>query len=123
MLHMGHIKLLEFARSLSLDSYVLVLIDSDSRIKELKGQNRPIYLQDERLYILSSLKYVNKVDIFYTDQELISKIKDYKPDIMVKGSDYLDKEIIGKEHCKEIIFYERIQNYSTTQKIKSITNR
>jgi bifunctional ADP-heptose synthase (sugar kinase/adenylyltransferase) len=66
------------------------------------------------------LKYVDRVEVFDSDLELTNKIKDFAPDIMIKGSDYKDKPIIGKEYCKEIIFYERIDQYSTTNKIQSI---
>ena len=122
MLHYGHIKMLEFASQIPF-SFVYVLIDSDKRIRELKGPGRPVYSQNERLYLLNSLKYVDRVDIFDSDQELIDKIKEFQPDIMIKGSDYQNKTILGAEHCKEIIFYDRIQQYSTTDKIKSIINR
>jgi bifunctional ADP-heptose synthase (sugar kinase/adenylyltransferase) len=50
-------------------------------------------------------------------------IKTYAPDIMIKGSDYRDKPIIGAEHCKQIKFYDRLEKYSTTQKIQDIINR
>jgi rfaE bifunctional protein nucleotidyltransferase chain/domain len=122
IIHVGHLSLLAYAKSWP-DSYVLVLIDSDRRIKQLKGKDRPINNEYERASILASLKYVDRVEIFDTDQELIQQIKDYAPDIMVKGSDYMDKPIIGAEYCKKIIFYERITKYSTTNKIQSIINR
>lgn len=122
ILHLGHLKLLEYAKSFE-NSYVYVLIDSDRRVKSLKGITRPINSEDERSYMLKSLKTVDHVDIFDTDQELIDKIKAYEPDIMVKGSDYSDKPIIGAEHCKEIKFYELVKGQSTTNKIQSITNR
>jgi D-beta-D-heptose 7-phosphate kinase/D-beta-D-heptose 1-phosphate adenosyltransferase len=122
IIHVGHLSLLAYAKSWP-NSYVLVLIDSDRRIKQLKGKDRPINNEYERASLLASLKYVDRVEIFDTDQELIQQIKDYAPDIMVKGSDYMDKPIIGAEYCKKIIFYERITKYSTTNKIQSIINR
>ena len=122
LLHLGHIKLLEYARSIP-NAYVYVLIDSDRRVKQLKGLDRPIHTEYERAYFLSALRSVDRVDIFDTDQELSNYIKDYAPDVMVKGSDYRDKPIIGSEYCKEIIFYDRIGQYSTTNKIQDIVNR
>jgi len=122
LLHTGHVSLLKFAKSFE-NSYVLVLIDSDTRVKSLKGNFRPICNQEERKFLLQSLRYVDEVDIFETDLDLIEKIKNFNPDIMVKGSDYRDKKIIGLEHCKEIKFYDRIEQYSTTSKIQDITNR
>ena len=122
ILHLGHLGLLEFAKS-HLDAYVLVLIDSDSRVKLLKGNDRPINNQHERAALLSALRHVDRVDIFDSDQELENKIKLFNPDVMVKGSDYQGREIIGSQHCKEIKFYERLEQYSTTKKIQYIVNR
>ena len=122
IVHIGHIKLLEYARSYS-NSFVLVAVDSDVRVKQLKGYNRPINSQHDRLNLLAALKFVDRVEIFDTDQELIDLIKDFEPDIMVKGSDYQGKPIIGAEYCKEIKFYDRLGNYSTTNKIQNIATR
>lgn len=122
ILHLGHLRLLEYARSHS-ESYVLVLIDSDRRVKELKGNNRPINNEYERSCFLFALKSVDRVEIFDSDDELRNYIRNFNPDIMIKGSDYKGKPIIGAEYCKEIKFYERLGNYSTTNKIQNITNR
>jgi D-beta-D-heptose 7-phosphate kinase/D-beta-D-heptose 1-phosphate adenosyltransferase len=122
IIHLGHLRLLEYARSLP-NSYVLVLTDSDSRIKKLKGQARPINTEYERCSLLFALKYVDRVEIFDSDEELIKLIKDFEPDVMVKGSDYQGKPIIGAEYCKEIKFYDRLGNYSTTNKIQDIATR
>lgn len=122
ILHVGHLRLLQYARSFA-DSYVYVLIDSDRRIKQLKGENRPVNNEYERSSFLAELKSVDRVDIFDTDQELIDYIKSYQPDIMIKGGDYRGKPIIGAEFCKDIIFYDRLEQYSTTKKIQSITHR
>ncbi len=122
ILHLGHLRLLQYAKSWP-NSYLVVLIDSDRRIKELKGPLRPINSQYERASFLSELKSVDRVEIFDSDTELRNYIKEFDPDIMVKGDDYRGKPIIGSEYCKEIIFYERLGNYSTTNKIQSITNR
>jgi D-beta-D-heptose 7-phosphate kinase/D-beta-D-heptose 1-phosphate adenosyltransferase len=100
-----------------------VLTDSDRRIKELKGADRPINSEYERTSLLAALKSVDRVDVFDTDEELVNLIRDYKPDIMVKGSDYRNTPIIGAEFCKEIKFYDRLEKYSTTNKIQDIANR
>lgn len=122
ILHLGHLRLLQYARSIS-GSYVYVLIDSDRRVKELKGNSRPVHNEYERASLLAALKAVDRVDIFDTDDELINYIKTFDPDIMVKGSDYKNKTIIGAEYCKKIIFYDRLEKYSTTNKIQDIVNR
>lgn len=122
ILHIGHLKMLEFAKSIP-NSYVLVLIDNDSRVKELKGDDRPVNSQEERKEMLKALRFVDEVKVFGSDQELIDMIKDYAPDVMVKGSDYVGKPIIGEQHCKEIRYYNYVRGYSTTNKIQSIIDR
>lgn len=122
IVHIGHLRLLEYARSIP-NSFVYVLIDSDRRVKQLKGENRPINNEYERASLLFALRSVDRVDIFDTDKELVDLIKNYQPDIMVKGSDYKDMPIIGAEFCKEIIFYDRLEKYSSTKKIQDIIDR
>ena len=123
ILHYGHLCLLEFAFQCAKNPYVTVLVDSDSRIHNIKGIGRPINNLHDRMALLKAIKYVNHVASFDTDEELNTLIRNYAPDIMVKGSDYKDKPIIGAEFCKEIIFYDRVPNYSTTGKIQDIANR
>jgi rfaE bifunctional protein nucleotidyltransferase chain/domain len=122
IIHLGHLRLLDYARSLP-NSYVLVLADSDRRIKQLKGNDRPINNEYERCSMLFALKSVDRVETFDSDEELIKLIKDFEPDVMVKGSDYRGQPIIGAEYCKEIKFYDRLGNYSTTNKIQDIAYR
>ena len=122
IVHLGPIRLLQYAKSFP-SAYVYVLIDTDRRIKELKGKDRPINTEYERATLLSELKLVDRVDIFDTDEELVNLIRNYDPDIMIKGSDYRNTPIIGAEFCKEIKFYDRLEQYSTTNKIQDIANR
>ena len=119
ILHLGHVALLEYAKSLG--DELTVGIDSDIRVKELKGNDRPINDQRERALMLLSLKCVDKVMIFDTDEDLIELVSEC--DVMVKGSDYKNKPIVGQDVCKELIFFERLNGYSTTEKIKNIANR
>jgi D-beta-D-heptose 7-phosphate kinase/D-beta-D-heptose 1-phosphate adenosyltransferase len=116
ILHPGHIALLNYAKSLG--NYLTVGIDSDARIKELKGSDRPINSQEERKILLENLKSVDEVKIFNSDQDLIDLVS--RCDIMVKGSDYINREIIGVEVCPQLVFFNRIHGYSTTKKIQSI---
>lgn len=119
IIHLGHLALFNYAKSLG--DFLLVAIDSDARVKQLKGNDRPINNQIERKTLLENLKAVDEVQIFDTDQELIDIIATC--DVMVKGSDYIGKPIVGEHVCKQIIFFDRINGYSTTKKIQSITNR
>jgi len=111
VLHIGHIKLLEYASTLG---SVKVGIDTDKRIKKIKGENRPFNSLSDRAEFLRSIKYVDSVDIFDTTEQLIDIIKQYQPDYMVIGSDYKDKSIIGSEYIKEIVYFDRIKDKSTT---------
>ena len=119
ILHEGHLQLLNHAKSLG-DS-LAVAIDSDERVKSLKGEDRPINTQKERANMLINLKAVDDVYIFDTDEELKHLVSIH--DTMVKGGDYRDKPIIGSDVCKELIFFDIINGYSTTKKIQDITTR
>lgn len=120
VLHLGHLALLEHAHQLGT---VLVAIDSDARVKLLKGTDRPVNSVLERVAMLEALRWVNEVRVFDSDLDLINIIKTYQPDIMVKGSDYQGQPIIGAEHCGRIVFFPRLNAYSTTKKLQDIIDR
>jgi rfaE bifunctional protein nucleotidyltransferase chain/domain len=117
LLHAGHVELLEFAKIQG--DYLLVAIDSDRRVKELKGETRPINNQLDRKRVLEGLKSTDEVVIFDTDSELLKFISSCH--LMIKGSDYADKYIIGQNLIK-IMFYDRT-THSTTKIIQNITDR
>lgn len=121
IIHTGHIELLNYARSLG--AYLLVAIDTDQRVRALKGASRPINTQVERKLLLENLKAVNAVELFSTDKELEHIIQVYEPDIMVKGSDYRGCPIVGEEFVAQVVFFERINDYSSTRKIQDIIDR
>jgi len=121
ILHPGHIAMLNTARSLG--NYLIVCIDTDRRVKELKGNSRPINNQTDRKIMLQNLKAVDIVEFFDSQEELIKLIHLYKPDIMVKGSDYKGKSVIGETHVPEVFYYDRVGDYSTTKTIQDIANR
>lgn len=111
VLHLGHIRLLEFAKSFG---EVMVGLDTDERIKEKKGDNRPYNNLPDRVEMISSIKYVDSVTSFGSDKELEIRIKEYRPDIMVIGSEYKTKKIIGAEYIPKIYFFDRVEGKSTT---------
>jgi len=122
VLHPGHIALLNTARSYG--DYLVVAIDTDRRVKELKGQQRPINDQNDRRIMLSALKAVDIVDFFDSTEELIKLMERYKPDIYVKGSDWKkDRPSTAEQYCNKVIYYDRVGDYSTTNIIQSIANR
>ena len=120
VLHMGHIKLLAKARSL--DGVVHVGVDTDERIKKAKGETRPVNNMWNRIDFLTAIKYVDRVHHFGTDEELRTIIKGLEPRWMVIGDDYLNKEIIGREYIKEIIYVPRYQGLSSTKIISGAHN-
>lgn len=121
VLHPGHLALLNYARSLG--DYVVVGIDTDDRVKEKKGPSRPVNCEEDRKIMLLNLKSVDEVKFFGTDEELKNLIKSIKPDIMVVGSDWKDKSVIGSYYAAKLLFFDRIDEYSTTKTIQSIIDR
>jgi len=112
VLHLGHIKLLEFASQFG---NLRVGIDTDKRVKELKGQDRPFNNQEDRKKMLQSIRYVNEVVLFDSREQLINSVRDYSPDVMVVGDDYQGETVFGSEHAKELIFFKKIPEYSSTK--------
>jgi rfaE bifunctional protein nucleotidyltransferase chain/domain len=121
ILHLGHLQLLNFAKSYG--DYLIVAIDTDERVKEKKGESRPIYNQNERRFFLNMLKPVDQVELFSSDEELENLVKGFNPDIMIVGSDYKNKKVIGSEYAKQLKFFDRIDGYSTTKTIQNIVSR
>ena len=121
VLHLGHIALLNHAKSLG--NTLFVGIDSDRRVGEKKGPSRPINTVYERQKMLLNLKAVDEVMIFDSDQELEMLVKQIRPGIMVVGSDWEGRPIIGSEFAKQLVYYSRINGYSSTQKIQDIIDR
>ncbi|MCT7510763.1 D-glycero-beta-D-manno-heptose-7-phosphate kinase [Aliarcobacter cryaerophilus] len=117
ILHVGHVKYLEVAKSYG---DVLILgLNADSSVRKLKGPTRPINTQDDRAYILASLESVDYVVIFEeeTPYELIKLIK---PHVLVKGGDYEGKEVVGQEIADELKLVQFVDGKSTTNTIKRI---
>ena len=122
VLHPGHVAMLNTARSYG--DYLIVAIDTDRRVRELKGEGRPINNQNDRKIMLSNLKAVDFVVIFDSKEELIDYMKLYKPQVYVKGSDWKhDTESTAHQYCNKVIYYDRIEPYSTTNTIQHIISR
>ncbi len=111
VLHIGHIRLLEFA---SKYGKVRVGVDSDDRVKLLKGKNRPFNKLEDRIQFLKSIRFVESVVSFNSDLELREQIKSWNSDYIIIGSDYKDKMIIGSD-LSEVIYFDRLEDYSTTK--------
>ena len=121
LLHPGHVSLLTWAKSLG--DYLIVGIDTDDRVREKKGSTRPIYNQTDRGIMLVSLSAVDEVRYFDSDESLENLVKEVKPDIIVVGSDWKGKTIIGSYYAAELKFFDRIEEYATTKTIQCIIDR
>ena len=113
VLHRGHIELFKYAKSLG--DYLIVGVDTDERIRAAKGESRPFNTIEDRIAMLQSIKYIDEVAWFDTNDELDSQVLLSRAEIMVVGSDYKDKEVIGSRHVQEVKFFDRIGGYSTTK--------
>ncbi|NPA54955.1 MAG: D-glycero-beta-D-manno-heptose-7-phosphate kinase [Epsilonproteobacteria bacterium] len=117
ILHLGHVKYLQKARALG--DVLIVGVNSNESVTRLKGPTRPVNDEFDRAYLLASLEVVDYVVIFKEDTpyELIKKIK---PDILVKGADYKDKEVVGSDIAKEVKLIDFVDGKSTTNIISKI---
>ena len=119
ILHAGHVKYLEEAKSYG---DVLILgLNADSSVRKLKGPTRPINNQDDRAYILASLESVDYVVIFEeeTPYELIKLIQ---PHVLVKGGDYEGKDVVGQDIAQELRLVQFVDGKSTSKIIQRIQN-
>jgi len=119
LLHSGHIKYLEQAKSFG--DILIVGVNSDRSVGILKGNDRPINSEKDRAYILAAIEVVDYVVIF-DDATPLDLIKLIKPNILVKGGDYKGKKVVGENLVEELKIVEFIKNKSTTKIINKIQN-
>lgn len=118
ILHPGHIELFKVAKSLG--DYLVVGIDSDEKVKNDKGIDRPINPLQFRKSMLESIRYIDLVLSFSSKNELEQLIELYNPDILLVGGDWRNSEVVGKQFAKQVKFFNRVLNYSTTNIISKI---
>jgi rfaE bifunctional protein nucleotidyltransferase chain/domain len=118
ILHRGHLELFEFASKLG---KLRVGIDTDVRVKKLKGETRPINKFEDRKFFLESLSFIDSVVGFTTNEELVEQIEFWNPKYFVIGTDYFGKNIIGRDRAQNLIYFEKISGYSTTKIIDQCT--
>jgi D-beta-D-heptose 7-phosphate kinase/D-beta-D-heptose 1-phosphate adenosyltransferase len=122
VLHRGHIELIKFASKFG---NLRVGIDYDERVKSLKGENRPVNLWTDRKFMMESITYVHSVVGFGSDDELEDQIKEWNPKYIIVGSDYRDKKVIGSHLVEQVLFFDKIDGFSTTKILeydKNISN-
>jgi D-beta-D-heptose 7-phosphate kinase/D-beta-D-heptose 1-phosphate adenosyltransferase len=109
--------LLKYAKSLG--KILVVGLNSDSSVKEIKGEKRPINNEIERSQLLINIGWVDFVIIFQ-DNTPYFVLVNLKPDFLVKGGDYNLYQLVGKEFVKEVVLFDYIKGCSTTNIINSI---
>lgn len=118
ILHAGHVSSIEFAKS---KGDILVLgLNSDASVKRLKGPKRPINKQSDRALVVASLGAVDAVCLFSQDTPL-ELIRLVRPDVLVKGSDYKNKEVVGEQFAGRVVLFPLVKGRSTTNLINKIS--
>ncbi len=117
ILHVGHVKYLQEAKSYG--DILIVGLNSDASVRELKGPSRPVNTEDDRAYILAALDAVDYV-VKFSEETPYELIKMIAPDVLVKGGDYEGKKVVGTEFAKELRLVDFVAGKSTTKTIEKI---
>ena len=124
LLHVGHVRYLAQAKKLG--DFLIIGLNSDSSVKELKGEDRPINSFEDRATLLSAIESVDSV-IMFEEQTPENLIKDIVPDILVKGGDYNIEDIVGYQtvmqnggQVKTLSFYDGYSSTNYINKIKKL---
>jgi rfaE bifunctional protein nucleotidyltransferase chain/domain len=123
ILHLGHIDYLSKAKSLG--DFLIIGLNTDLSVRKIKGEGRPVTDQHSRAVILASLRFVDAV-ILFDEETPYNLIKEIKPDVLVKGSDYLVKDIAGSDVVSanggKVVTIDFLEGYSTSSIISKIKN-
>lgn len=121
LFHIGHLRFLKEAKTMG--TSLIVGINSDESVRRIKGRGRPIIPVKQRVEIVQSLWFVDGIVVFEEDDPL-KLIKKIKPDVLVKGESWEEKDIIGADFVKsrggEIIRITLVKDVSTTRIIEAI---
>ena len=117
ILHTGHVRYLETAKSYG--DILILGLNSDRSVTSIKGKGRPINIQLDRAYMLAALEAVDYVVVFDEDTPY-DLIKAVEPDVLVKGSDYEGKKVVGQDIADELKLVEFVDGKSTTKTIEKI---
>ena len=124
ILHVGHVRYLNEARSFG--DYLVIGLNSDRSVRQLKGPDRPINQQDSRAVMLAALAFVDYVVIFDEETPLVL-IQQLLPDILVKGSDYDPKDIVGGKEViangGKVVTVPLVEGFSSTKIINKLKDQ
>ena len=115
ILHAGHVRIIEFAKAKG--DLLILGLNSDASVRRLKGPTRPINREKDRAIVVSALAAVDGVVLFKEDTPL-NLIKIIKPDILVKGADYTQENVVGREYAGKVVLCPLVKGKSTTNIIK-----
>ena len=122
IIHRGHVEYLNEAKRLG--DVLIVGLNSDSSVKKIKGDSRPVNSENDRAFVLVNLKAVDYVVIFEEDTPYIL-IKSIVPDVLAKGGDWKTEDIVGSDIVLDsggkVLSLKYIENYSTTGIINKIS--
>ena len=123
IMHRGHIELL--ARTADLGDKLIVGLNSDISIQQIKGEGRPIIKEDSRATLLAALDFIDAI-VLFSEETPLDLITTLKPDILAKGGDYKIDTIVGheivKENGGEVVLIPFINGFSSTNIINKIKN-
>ena len=124
ILHVGHVRYLAAARS---EGDLLVIgLNSDVSVRSIKGEKRPIVTQDQRAEVLASLEFVDYI-VFFDEPEPLLLIEMLKPDVLVKGEDWTEENIVGSDFVKskggKVVRIKFVDETSTSGIIEKIVER
>lgn len=117
ILHAGHVDYLQKAAKMG--DILIVGVNSDSSVRKLKGDDRPVNTQNDRITVLSAMSCIDKIVMFETDTPL-ELIEILRPDVLVKGGDYKTEDIVGKEYAGETVTIPFVKDHSTSNLIRKI---
>lgn len=117
ILHKGHVSYLDVAKSYG--DILILGLNSDESVRKLKGPTRPVNSEDDRAFVLAALESVDYV-VKFTQDTPYELIKIIQPDVLVKGGDYENKEVVGSDIANQVKLVQFIEGKSTTKTIEKI---
>lgn len=115
ILRPGHLDILQYA---AIHGRLRVGVDSDERVKLLKGTDHPLFSLANRVRMLKSLRFVDEVVTFGSDEDLRLAIGKYSPYYIVVGAEHEGSAVVGAELCKEVLFFPRTLGFSTSHTLQ-----